>query len=76
MATDYLNVRGEIVEMRQKKHELEEMLKKSDDEILRSLMSNDRQQQVTFPNSTALHMQPNPAEVEQYLQLDSEKVYT
>ena len=74
MATDYLNVRGEIVEMRQKKHELEEMLKKSDEEILRSFMSNDRPQQVIFPTSTALHVQPNPAEVGKYLELESEKV--
>ena len=76
MATDYLNVRSEIVEMRQRKHELEETLKQSDEELLRSVINNDRPPQATLSSSTALHMQPDPAEVEKYLQLESEKVET
>ena len=74
MATDYLNVRNEIVEMRQRKHELEETLKKSDDELLRSVISNDRSQQSTLPPTTGVNAQPDPAEVEKNLQLESEKV--
>lgn len=76
MATDYLNVRTEIVEMRQRKHELEEALKKSDQELLKSVINNDRSQQATLPHSPGVHAQPNPAEVEKYLQLETEKVGT
>ena len=74
MATDYLNVRTEIVEMRQRKHELEETLKKSDDELLRSVITTDRSQQASLPPTTGVHAQPDPAEVEKYLQMESEKV--
>ena len=75
MATDYLNVRNDINEMRQRKLELEETLKMSDEDILRSVIRNDRsQQQGQLPSATALHIQHDPAEVEQYLQLTSEKV--
>ena len=74
MATDYLNVRNEIGEMRQRKHELEETLKKSDEELLRSVISNDRSQHTMLPTSTAVPIQPDPVEVEKYLQLESEKV--
>jgi len=74
MATDYLNVRTEIVEMRQRKLELEEALKKSDEELLRSVISKDRQQQQAA-TTTAPQMQPDVAEVETYLQLESDKVF-
>lgn len=76
MATDYLNVRTDIVEMRQRKLDLEEALKKSDEELLRSVISNDRpqhQQAAALPSYTAPQMQPDPAEVETYLQLESNK---
>merc|ERR1711981_1207614 len=59
--------------MRQRKHELEETLKKSDEELLKSVISNDRSQQATLPHSTGVHAQPDPAEVEKYLQLETEK---
>jgi hypothetical protein len=77
MATDYLNVRNEIVEMRQRKQELEEALQKSDEELLRSsvISNNDRtKQQYPLPSTAALQVQNDPAEIEKYLQLESEKV--
>ena len=74
MATDYLNVRNEINEMRQRKLELEETLKMSDEDLLRSVIRNDRNHQGQLPSGAALHVQPDPAEVEQYLQLTTEKV--
>ena len=75
MATDYLNVRNEINEMRQRKLELEETLKMSDEDLLRSVIRNERSQhQGQLPSGPALHIQPDPSEVEQYLQLTTEKV--
>ena len=75
MATDYLNVRNEINEMRQRKLELEETLKMSDEDLLRSVIRNERSQhQGQLPSGPPLHIQPDPAEVEQYLQLTTEKV--
>lgn len=74
MATDYLNVRTEIVEMRQRKLELEEALKKSDEELLRSVISNDRQQQQAATIAVP-QLQPDTADVETYLQLESDKVF-
>jgi len=77
MATDYLNVRNEIVEMRQRKQELEEALQKSDEELLRSsvISNNDRtKQQYPLQSTAALQVQNDPAEIEKYLQLESEKV--
>ena len=77
MATDYLNVRNEIVEMRQRKQELEEALQKSDEELLRSsvISNNDRtKQQYPLTSTAALQVQNDPAEIEKYLQLESEKV--
>ena len=79
MATDYLNVRGEILDMRQRKHELEEKLNKSDEELLRSVISvsdkhNDRHSQNNLSPSSVIHMQPDRIEVEKYLRLEDEKV--
>ena len=77
MANDYLNVRNEIVEMRQRKQELEEALQKSDEELLRSsvISNNDRtKQQYPLTSTAALQVQNDPAEIEKYLQLESEKV--
>ena len=75
MATDYLNVRGEIVEMRQRKHELEEKLNKSDEELLRSVISvSDKNSQNNLSQSAVIHMQPDRIEVEKYLRLEDEKV--
>ena len=74
MATDYLNVRNEINEMRQRKLELEETLKMSDEDLLRSVIRNDRNHPGQLPSGATLHIQPDPAEVEQYLQLTTEKV--
>ena len=60
--------------MRQRKLELEETLEMSDEDLLRSVIRNDRNHQGQLPSGAALHVQPDPAEVEQYLQLTTEKV--